>query len=320
MSWWLAFLIWIIALSLLALAYLNIAVKYRIVDIPNDRSSHAKLTVRGGGIIIWVAILAALILGREPQIAIIAGLLIIGFFSFLDDIKTLSASVRFIFQLISVYLLCYSLFPEPTQFIFWFAIIVVLANVNCYNFMDGINGLSGFYSLLAVLSILLISANYILYWQPIIASLLVFLYFNAREKGRAKWFGGDIGSIVCGYLVMYLIFQQIFETGQISHILIIGVYGVDGGWTLFHRLVRRENIFSAHRSHLYQYLANERKMKHLTVSGYYISVQSVVNFALFFQIKYNYFNDIFYLIAVTLVLSLIYHYFAFSNLKKQLAS
>lgn len=320
MTWWIDLLLWCMLSGLLAIVYIAIARKYEIVDIPNHRSSHQKNTIRGGGIILWIAAVAGLVLNQEPSNLMIAGLLTIGILSFLDDIKTLSPSVRLIFQLVSVFLLCYSLFPYPGLFVFWFAAIIVLANINCYNFMDGINGLSGLYTLFALVSIWLISENYTFYWQPIAAALLVFIYFNARQKGRAIWFGGDIGSIVSGYFVMYLVFQQIFETGHISYILIIGVYGIDGGWTLLHRLIRKENIFAAHRLHLYQYLANERNMKHLSVSAFYLFAQLLVNVSLFFQVKYHYFNDIFYFSVMIALLSVIYHYFALPILKRQPAS
>lgn len=320
MTWWIDFLLWCMLSGLIAIVYISFARKYEIVDIPNHRSSHQKITIRGGGIILWIAAVAGLVLDQEPDALIIAGLFAIGILSFMDDIKTLSPVVRLIFQLICVFLLCYSLFPYPELFVFWFAIVIVLANINCYNFMDGINGLSGLYTLLALVSIWLISENYTFHWQPITAALLVFIYFNARQKGQATWFGGDIGSIVSGYFVMYLVFQQIFETGQISYILIIGVYGMDGGWTLLHRLFRRENIFAAHRLHLYQYLANERNMKHLSVSAYYLFTQLLVNLSLFLQLKYHYFNDIFYFSVMFILLSLIYHYFALPILKRQPAS
>lgn len=320
MAWWIDLLLWSLVSGLLALVYIALARKYDIVDVPNHRSSHQKTTIRGGGIILWIAAVAGLILSQEPNTLIIAGLLTIGILSFLDDLKTLSPSVRLIFQLICVFLLAYSLFPYPALFVFWFAIIIVLANINCYNFMDGINGLSGLYTLLALVSIWLISENYTFYWQPITAALLVFIYFNARPKGQATWFGGDIGSIVSGYFIMYLVFQQIFESGHISFILIIGVYGIDGGWTLLHRLFRRENIFTAHRLHLYQYLANEKKMNHLSVVGYYLSVQVLVNISLYFQEKYHYFNDIFYFSLIIILLSIIYHYFAIPILRRNSAS
>ena len=278
------------------LVYFKIANKYNIIDKPNHRSAHTEITLRGGGIIFPIAFLFfigyqfffndyqfSLNNALEPNFWIFgAGLLTICFISFIDDMIDLSSKIRLIFHFVSVtLLLC---FLNAFQLLPWWGIpicyVLIIGILNAYNFMDGINGMSGLYSLVLLCSLLYINQNtiefvdadFIIY--PLLASV-VFLFFNFRK--RAKCFLGDIGSMGIGFWIIALLSLLMFKTGQIKWVLFLMVYGAETILTIIERLRLKENIFDAHRRHLYQLFANDKKISHLTVSVIYALVQLVIN-------------------------------------------
>ena len=146
--------------------------------------------------------------------------------------------------------------------------------------MDGINGIAGLYSLVILLSLLYVNQYLTDFVHPdfIIFPVLgcvVFLFFNFRK--RAKCFMGDIGSMGIAFWVISLIGLLIIKTGEAKWILFLTVYGVEVIFTILERLQLKENIFEAHRRHLYQLLANEKKVSHLVVSFFYAITQVVLN-------------------------------------------
>jgi UDP-N-acetylmuramyl pentapeptide phosphotransferase/UDP-N-acetylglucosamine-1-phosphate transferase len=114
--------------------------------------------------------------------------------------------------------------------------------------------------------------NFIKY--AMIASL-VFLFFNYRRK--AKCFAGDVGSIAIAFWVIYLVLKLILATNSVIWLLFLAVYGADAICTILHRLYLKQNIFEAHRLHLYQILSNEYKIQHRLVSLYYALAQILVS-------------------------------------------
>ena len=283
-------------LLILMLVYFKIANRYNIIDKPNHRSAHTEITLRGGGIIFPIAFLFFMgykvffkgyrfsidNLG-EPNFWIFgSGLLIICIISFIDDVIDLSTKIRLIFHFVSVTLLLY--FINAFQLLPLWAIpicyILIIGILNAYNFMDGINGMSGIYSLVVLGSLWYINQkvvtfvdhDFIIY--PLLACL-VFLFFNFRKK--AKCFLGDIGSMGIAFWIIALLSLLMLKTGQIKWILFLVVYGIETIFTIIERLRLKENIFDAHRRHLYQLFANDKKISHLTVSVIYALVQLVIN-------------------------------------------
>jgi len=114
--------------------------------------------------------------------------------------------------------------------------------------------------------------NELIYY--VILSLLVFNYFNFRTKARC--FAGDVGSISIAFILLFLLGKLIIATNDISYIILLGVYGVDTVLTIIRRLLLKENIFEAHRKHVYQQLANEIKLPHVWVSTIYASLQALI--------------------------------------------
>ena len=112
--------------------------------------------------------------------------------------------------------------------------------------------------------------------STILASL-VFCIFNFRPKGKAKCFAGDVGSIGIAYIMLFLLGNVIIKTGDITWLIFLLVYGVDGCLTIIHRIMLHENLGEAHRKHAYQIMANELKIGHVKVSLLYMAMQLIVS-------------------------------------------
>jgi len=267
----------IVVLFSLELIYFRIADRYNIIDKPNHRSSHSKITLRGGGIIFPIAVLIAFLSGFVSW-AITLAVFLVAMVSFVDDIKPISQLPRFGSHFIAVLLIAYDL--KLFQEVFWvlpLVLILLIGWINAFNFMDGINGITVLYSLVAIasFSVLPIHESSFPLLTTVGLSCLVFGFFNVRQK--AKTFAGDVGSISMAVFLGYFLFKTIIETGQIGYILFFSVYGIDAIITIIYRIKKRENILEAHRSHLYQYFANEWRYSHIAISVFYAVLQLVVN-------------------------------------------
>lgn len=276
----------IIILFISMLVYFKIADKYNIIDKPNHRSAHSQITLRGGGIIFPIAFIIFCVFNLNTVIdnywSFGLGLLAICTVSFIDDIKTLSNRIRLSIHLISVILLLYftGAFSLMPYWVWPILFILIIGTLNAYNFMDGINGMTGIYSLIALSSLLYINKEIISFTDkdfiiyPILASL-VFLFFNFRKK--AKCFAGDVGSMGIGFWVIGLITLLVMRTQDYKYILLLSIYGMEVVLTIIERLLLKENIFEAHRRHLYQLFANEKKVSHLVISFVYAFIQLIIN-------------------------------------------
>ena len=266
-----------IILFLLELLYFKIAVKLYIVDKPNHRSSHSRRTIRGGGIIFPIAVLIAFFLGHASW-AMTLAIVLVATVSFIDDIKPLSRLVRLgshilAFLLVSLDL---NLFMEAL----WtmpIVLVLFIGWINAFNFMDGINGITVLYALTAIISFSLLPMHQLS--LPLLITMglacLVFGFFNVRK--RAITFAGDVGSISMALFLGYFMIKTILDTGQIGYILFFALYGIDAVLTIVNRIRKRENIFLPHRSHLYQYLANECGYSHIIIAFIYAVLQLMIN-------------------------------------------
>lgn len=263
------------------LIYFRLADRFNIIDKPNERSSHSGITIRGGGIIFPIGILLWFLFFGFSYPWFTLGLLLIATISFLDDILTLSTKPRLAVHVLSVALLMYDLgiFTFPA---YWWiiAFVLIIGWINAFNFMDGINGITAFYALSVLLPVLVLNGiEEVLPQSLIIVSgiaVLIFAFFNARKKART--FAGDVGSVSMAFIIAFVMISLILATGKWELIAFVAVYGVDAVLTIIHRLMKRENIFKPHRSHLYQYLANEMKVPHVAVSGLYSFLQLAISF------------------------------------------
>ncbi|MBS1520063.1 MAG: glycosyltransferase family 4 protein [Bacteroidetes bacterium] len=262
------------------LLYFPIADHYNIIDHPNERSSHSVITIRGGGIIFLFAALAAVIMHPAYWLPVVA-LFMVGIISFIDDRITLSSKIRLLVHLAAttLFFIYLGVFYRPV-YESLFLYFVVIGTINAYNFMDGINGITGCYSLVVLAGLQYVNLNlgFIekdMIWLPMIACG-VFLYFNFRKKARC--FAGDVGSITIAFWIVMLLIKLILVTNNWSYILFLSVYGTDSVLTIMHRIWLKQNVFKPHRLHLYQIMANERKTPHLWVSFGYMLLQGGIIF------------------------------------------
>lgn len=313
----------LMVLFVLELLYFRIADKFNIIDKPNERSSHSSIVLRGGGIIfllgawIWSAFF-----GFQYPLFLVAVTLAAGI-SFIDDIHSLPDSVRLIVQFAAMGLLIWQLFimTGDDSFIktdgLWMkmgfivvALIVCVGATNIYNFMDGINGITAGYSAAVLLPLLFVNRIYNFvdtsFLVVALLAIIVFSFFNFRPRGKAKCFAGDVGSVGIAFILLFAIGALIAKTGDITWLVFLLVYGVDGCLTICHRILLHENLGQAHRKHVYQLMANELKISHPVVSLIYALIQLVVSVVFIYLIP----NDVrahwMYLLGVFVLLSVLY--------------
>jgi UDP-N-acetylmuramyl pentapeptide phosphotransferase/UDP-N-acetylglucosamine-1-phosphate transferase len=305
---WLTYAIIAVLLLAAELIYFKIADKCNIIDKPNERSSHTRVVLRGGGIIftiglwIWSAFFGFQYPWLLAAVTLAAGV------SFVDDIHSLPDSVRLVAQFVAMGMMFWQLdmiHPE----LWWaviLALIVCVGATNIYNFMDGINGITAGYSLAVLIPLLLLNTKVVFVEESLlivtILSVLVFSYFNFRPKNKAKCFAGDVGSVGIAFILLFLIGCKIMQTGDITWLAFLLVYGIDGCCTIIHRIMLHEHLGEAHRKHAYQIMANELKMGHVTVSLIYMFMQLIISLVMVYLIPDTVLAHWIYLIAMAVVL------------------
>ena len=262
----------------------------RILDRPNERSSHVVPTPRGGGlgIVLLVSLTGVLFLndaGWNRRLIYIAGAAVIAWLGWRDDLHSLSPRVRFVVQGlvagISIWGLGYFkvvTIPMVGELQLGAAGIVItflwiIGLTNAYNFMDGIDGMAGGVALSAGVGWMWLASNInnpFLFWI-VLAITATSLGFLGHNWSPAKIFMGDVGSTFLGYsfAVLPLISSDQGGDALLLGTLLMWVIIMDTGVTFIQRLLKRENVFAAHRSHLYQRLVIAG-YKHETVSSLYI--------------------------------------------------
>lgn len=268
-------------LFVLEICYFKIADHFNIIDKPNERSSHKMIVLRGGGIIFIIALWIWSIMSDFEYPWLLAGVTIAAGISFIDDIHSLPDSIRLVAQFLSMFLV----FQEIgiLQWDLWMlvpiALLVAVGGTNIFNFMDGINGITGGYSLAVLIPLYLLNQKYSFMDETMLIiiglSVLVFCFFNYRNK--AKCFAGDVGSIGMALILVFCIGRLMLVTGDITWIVLYLLYGVDGIMTIGHRIMLHENLGQAHRKHAFQLMSNELGMKHVVVSSVYMILQLVIS-------------------------------------------
>ena len=303
------YVIILVLLFLTELFYFRVADKFNIIDKPNERSSHSRITLRGGGIIFYFGALAYFLTNDWEYPWFILALTLTTFISFVDDIRSTSQGLRLVFHFSAMALMFYQwgLFSLSWWWII-IALIVCTGIINAYNFMDGINGITGGYSLIILGALAYINAEMVTFVEPaliytVLCSVVVFCFFNFRRK--AKCFAGDVGSVSIAFILLFLIGKLILKTEDFSWIILLAVYGVDSVLTIIHRLMLHENIGLPHRKHMYQLMANELKIPHVVVSLVYMAVQAIVIIVYIYCQNWGYL----YLLCAILLLSFIYIWF-----------
>ena len=300
------YIIILVLLFVAELFYFRVADKFNIIDKPNERSSHSRITLRGGGIIFYVGALAYFLSNHWEYPWFMLALTLITFISFVDDVRSTSQGLRLVFHFTAMALMFYQwgLFSLSWWWII-IALIICTGIINAYNFMDGINGITGGYSLVILGALAYINSEITTFVEPalintVLCAVLVFCFFNFRKK--AKCFAGDVGSVSIAFILLFLIGKLIIKTEDFSWIILLSVYGVDSVLTIIHRLMLHENIGLPHRKHMYQLMANELKIPHVGVSLIYMGAQALVILGYFCFVRYGYW----YLLGIIVLLSGIY--------------
>ena len=312
------------------LVYFKVADHYNIIDKPNERSSHSTIVLRGGGVIftigmlVWVGLQGAhgdwsVVMDYLP---FLVGLLIIAGVSFIDDVHSLPDSVRLVAQFLSMGLAAWCMIQGSELMVLdWYclvligiaALIVCVGATNIINFMDGINGITAGYALAVLLPLFLLNnkeggepfiLNSLL--GVAILSVLVFCIFNFRPKGKAKCFAGDVGSIGIAFIMLFAIGKLIVQTGDLSYLVLLMIYGVDGVLTIFHRIMLHENLGEAHRKHAYQLMCNELKIGHVKISVLYMCLQLAVSLGFIYLIPDTVAAHWIYFVCAAVVLGVAY--------------
>ena len=298
----------------LELFYFRIADKCNIIDKPNERSSHSTIVLRGGGIIfligawIWAAFFGLQYTWFLLALTIVAGI------SFIDDIHSLPDSLRLVCQFAAMILMFYQL--DMLHVDLWWAVILALivcvGASNIINFMDGINGITGAYAMASLIPLYLLNngANGGFVDNSFIITMMladvVFCFFNFRPRGKAKCFAGDVGSLGVAFILLFLIGCKVMQTGDVTYLVFLVVYGVDGVLTICHRIMLHENLGQAHRKHAYQLMANELKMSHITVSLFYACLQLAISLIFIYLVPDTILAHCVFIIGVLLVLLIAY--------------
>lgn len=304
----------IIFIILLALevVYFRIADRCNIIDKPNERSSHSTIVLRGGGIIFMLGLwIWAAFYGFGYPWFVVAVTLIAGV-SFVDDIRSLPDSVRLVAQFVAMGLMFYQM--DMLHWEMWWvvilALIVSVGATNIINFMDGINGISGGYALASLIPIYILNKEMGFVEESLVVTVIladvVFCLFNFRPKGKAKCFAGDVGSIGIAFILLFMIGQLIMRTGDVTYLVFLLVYGVDGCLTICHRIMLHENLGEAHRKHAYQLMANELKIGHVKVSLLYMGIQMAVSLGFIYLCPNTPLAHWLYLFGALLLLSVAY--------------
>ena len=314
-------LIFLILLTI-ELLYFKLAEKFNIIDKPNERSSHSSIVLRGGGVIFSLSTIVWAVLqcfyGNCDLVLVytpfLVGLFLIAGVSFIDDIRSLPDSLRLVAQFIAMGLMFYTI--GIMQWDMWWmvilAFIVCVGATNVINFMDGINGITAGYSLAVLLPLFIL--NNILespfvetsFIAIVILSVITFCIFNFRPKGKAKCFAGDVGSIGIAFLMLFMIGKLIVQTQDLSYLIFLLVYGVDGCLTILHRIMLHEKLGEAHRKHAYQIMANELKIGHVKVTILYMTIQLIVSLGFIYLCPNTIIAHWIYLFGTLVILTVIY--------------
>lgn len=253
----------------------------------NERLDGHPVTVIGGGIIFYIGMvlwslgMSAVYGEYAPGAYFLIGLTMLAATSFADDLLCLPVWLRLVVQFVAVGFMCFS-FPilDISPWLLVVYLFIVAGFVNGYNFMDGINGMTAAYSTVVLGMFLYINQTALHFGSGsmmavALGSALIFGFFNFRRHALA--FAGDVGSISMGFIVSLLMTEYILVSGQLSALGMVAVYITDITLTILRRLIEGENIFRAHRKHIYERLHFVWGVRQLYISGIYSALQLFIS-------------------------------------------
>jgi Fuc2NAc and GlcNAc transferase len=244
----------------------KIAINKKVIDIPNERSSHSVPTPRGGGLAIvisWYIGITLLFLLKQIELNLFLALLsgiILAFISIIDDVVSLNPIIRLVAQTLSAVFAIYFIgslnfffFNNNIYLIniltFFLTLISIVWFINVYNFLDGIDAYASLETIFVAGSIYLFTGSNVV--LLLVISVVGYLYWNWP---KAKIFMGDVGSTQLGFIL--IIFGIYFHNNQQIEIsvwvILTSLFWFDASFTLIRRFLNKEKLSQAHRKHAYQ--------------------------------------------------------------------
>ena len=299
-----------IAVILLSLKlYFPFAEKKGMLAGVNHRSSHTKPVITGAGFIFYISyvfyIISFVFSTWDAPWPLFLGISILAIVSFIDDLKDLWFFIRLVVQILAVILMLYQIYIEFSMepFAMNASLLIILAIVglifsvgfvNLYNFMDGLNGMMVGITISALAIFALIDFFVVDFVDDLLLvytaiPTLIFAFFNARRQ--AICFAGDVGAIVLGFVMVYMLVSLLMQTANVVYIFIFASIYLEAGMTVMQRLLAGQNIFKPHRIHLFQLLCNEHKHHHVKISAFYALNQLVFG-AIIVTMNYYELNDL----------------------------
>lgn len=259
--------------------------RFHIYDYANYRSSHKGKINTGGGVIFLIITSIYFFLYSELSFFFYVSFFLICCLGYLDDLRIIKNSKKKLaYQFFCLLIILLEFHFSP---LLLFIPVLFLVVLNSYNFMDGINGMIGLFTLflLPILIIFNIKTPYFdkIFFYFIIIGLLVFGYANFRKK--AILFAGNIGSFSIGFLVSFLLLKLFLVTNSTLVFSLIIIFLADSMFTILYRLYKKKNIFKPHRMHIYEQLVDVTKLSHLQVSFIYVFFQLFINIVILINIE-----------------------------------
>jgi Fuc2NAc and GlcNAc transferase len=248
-------------------------IAWGFADIPNERSSHASIVPRGGGFGIPLAVALASLLFAPSQPLVVGASIFISTIAFFNDKRESPVIVRLGFEALAAFALAWPVFlaaralrgQSLALLILLMSVLYIVAQANIFNFMDGINGIAGIealisFTLLGIYAQRMGQSDLCLICIAVAAGAFGFLPWNFP---CARVFMGDVGSLFLGFLFAAMI---IMMSGSLKEFLGLalfqGVFSIDGVMTIIRRALKKQNVFRAHKQHLYQLLVHTRGWSH----------------------------------------------------------
>lgn len=276
------------------------AIKQKVLDIPNERSSHSIPTPRGGGlaiVICWYIGITILFTQGLMDKALFKALLsgvILAVVGIIDDIISLKPSTRMLFQTLASALAIYFIggfqvyyFENMPQFLHLiisaFSVIGIIWFINLYNFLDGIDAYA------SLEAIFVAGALFYFTQSPIFVVLLVSTFgFLIWNWPKAKIFMGDVGSTQLGFILIVLgiYFHNEHTLNFTSWLVLTSLFWFDATFTLIRRIKNKEKISQAHKKHAYQRIV-QCGFSHLKTSLSALVINIVVFISLILGVKLN---------------------------------
>jgi Fuc2NAc and GlcNAc transferase len=266
-------------------AAMRLAERRQLLDVPNERSSHARPVPRGGGVAVVLTFMAGVLvacyygmLDASLLALVLGGGTLLGLVGVADDYRDVPAGWRLVLHMLVAGWALYwlggipsELLPGvPSMLLNFVGLLCIVWFINLYNFMDGIDGIAGIETITVCLGSLVLHAFGIsddTVWIPpaiLLASVAGFLFWNYPP---ARIFLGDAGSGFLGFMMAVFCIQaaQLEPAMFWAWIILLGVFVVDASVTLARRMLRRQRVEEAHRSHAYQF-ASRKYAAHAPVS------------------------------------------------------